>query len=268
MIYIDRDRLDELGRPIVPNQEWFQKAGKLTEQALKDGSDHKVRDHYRHAEIKKASAKLFHHKCAYCESDLRNVEWDVEHFRPKKAVAERPDHPGYYWLAYTWANLYPSCKFCNQRREDKPTWDDDTAGETAGKFYQFPLLDEAKRAMNPDANIAQEQPLLLDPCLDKPELYLKFNLLGEAVAIADDKRGLATIKICFLNRRALRSLRVKKISEVIGLVKVIREQEIQGNMELVHELRDYIQEHHLVDTEIYSATGRCVVNDPEAFGLG
>jgi len=76
---------------------------------------------------------VFHGKCAYCETDIgraRMFGGDAEHFRPKSSVrnlvsgkyvvsrAKLPDgqsieHPGYFWLAYLWQNLMPTCKECN-----------------------------------------------------------------------------------------------------------------------------------------------------------
>src|SRR4051812_1734670 len=52
-------------------------------------------------------------KCAYCESPLgMEVAGGSDHFRPIRSVAEHPDHPGYYWLAYDWDNLLPACGMC------------------------------------------------------------------------------------------------------------------------------------------------------------
>lgn len=74
-------------------------------------------------------------KCAYCERTLESnargkIEWDVEHYRPKKGVEEWPDaqstkknsykfptgrksDKGYYLLAYNLINFIGSCKVCN-----------------------------------------------------------------------------------------------------------------------------------------------------------
>ncbi len=69
---------------------------------------------------------LFFGKCAYCEGALELIDGDVDHFRPKGAVSDQHgkpitidgdefrEHQGYYWLAYDWRNLLPSCKTCNQ----------------------------------------------------------------------------------------------------------------------------------------------------------
>src|SRR5262245_40081226 len=76
--------------------------------------------------------KLFNGKCAYCETDIEsNQPGDVEHFRPKGRVVDEEfepirinhpkwgemDHPGYFWLAYEWDNLFPSCIDCNRYRK-------------------------------------------------------------------------------------------------------------------------------------------------------
>ena len=74
-----------------------------------------------------------HKKCAYCECRIQGAHPDAEHYRPKGAVTHGRSkteakcsidasgsrapieiaHPGYFWLAYTWENLIPACKFCN-----------------------------------------------------------------------------------------------------------------------------------------------------------
>jgi len=83
---------------------------------------------------------VFHDKCAYCETRVVREDYHAEHFRPKGAVkfkvedkkrlgkaivkdeiaegeVEREtemEHPGYFWLAYNWRNLLPSCPLCNK----------------------------------------------------------------------------------------------------------------------------------------------------------
>lgn len=68
----------------------------------------------------------FHGKCAYCEKTITNQYGEIEHYRPKSGVLHENrspvylesegaviPHPGYYWLAYDWHNLLPSCTICN-----------------------------------------------------------------------------------------------------------------------------------------------------------
>ena len=220
MIYINRRRRDETGKLIRPSAGWYKKARAATRTALQEQGAHVAAGNvYAHDEVRAALEKLFHEKCAYCESSLEEVGWNVEHYRPKGRVAKSPNHPGYYWLAYEWANLYPSCVPCNQRRKDKPCWDDMRTGVASGKADQFPLADETKRAMShedPKA-IEKEEPLLIDPCRDDPSKFLAFVSTGKALGIDRDPRGEATIRICNLNRKRLRRKRHKAIERMLVL---------------------------------------------------
>ena len=75
---------------------------------------------YKADEVKRRLEDLFHGKCAYCESFYAaQAPVDIEHYRPKGAVEDDPDHPGYWWLAMAWENLLPSCIDCNRRRRQK-----------------------------------------------------------------------------------------------------------------------------------------------------
>ena len=146
-------------------------------EAILEGAEHNPqRDIYAHEEVRAALHRLFHEKCAYCEAKIPGrTGWDVEHFRPKRRVRERPDHPGYYWLAYRWTNLYAVCGDCNRHLNDTPTWEHPRGGSAGGKHDQFPLADEGTRAMHPGAPLDLESRLLLDPCIDRPEAYLHYD---------------------------------------------------------------------------------------------
>ena len=151
---------------------------------------------FKHPEVRQALWELFHGKCAYCESPvgLRGMEHSVEQFRPKGGVV-RPDGillPDYYWwLAGDWENLYLVCRVCNQR----------SAG--SGKGDRFPLEDESTRAapLASWEHLAEEKPLLLDPCRDDPAEHLVF--LAEGIVVSGTTRGQATIEILGLNRQQL-----------------------------------------------------------------
>jgi len=174
---------------------------------------------YKEDEVKLALHRLFHGKCAYCESRYAAAApMDVEHFRPKKAVEKWKKIParprGYYWLGAEWSNLLPSCIDCNRRREhlnfDEPEVEaPNLTGLTLGKRAFFPVADEEKRWGAHDAE-NKEQPLLLNPCVpgDRPEKVLLFDKNGlvrrrprlkKAVA----ERVEASIEIFGLNRPGL-----------------------------------------------------------------
>jgi uncharacterized protein (TIGR02646 family) len=267
MIPIQRSRVDEHGRPIEPNAAWFSKA-LLEASKTATHASHEVSDHYRDAEVKKALEKLFHDKCAYCETNITaSSDWDVEHYRPKGRVAERADHTGYYWLAYEWTNLLPSCSHCNQRRKDQPLFDDPTTGPAAGKGDQFPLRDETTRAMLPTDDLSLEEPLLLDPTRTDPSALFTFNPKGQIVprpAFPGDKRPAETRRICHLYRRRLRKRRFTVIGRVRQLVEALRQAEGMGAIQATLEL---LMESFVGDGAEYAAVARAVRRDPGAFPL-
>lgn len=79
------------------------------------------RNVYGHASVKDTLKTAQHAKCCFCEGrfDAHN-HGDVEHYRPKRAVRQsrktKASYPGYYWLVYSWENLYYSCSICNSRK--------------------------------------------------------------------------------------------------------------------------------------------------------
>ena len=162
-------------------------AGELSRQRR---FDFKV---YRHPSVREALTQLFHGKCAYCEAKVSVTQpVDVEFFRPKAGVLERPEHPGYWWLAMVWENMLASCADCNRIRTHE--------GIRTGKANRFPLVDEAERAFKPGEE-TRERPLLLDPCRDFPEEHLVFDQSGHVAS--DTERGHTTIAVLGLNRPAL-----------------------------------------------------------------
>lgn len=216
MIRIDRNRLDVDGKPIRPSEGWFKRACKATEEMKEKGKPLKFEDAlYGGAEPKRSLEELFYRKCAYCESPLPELEFDVEHFRPKGAVGESSAHSGYYWLAYTWDNLFPSCKPCNQKRKDLATYTDSHNGPAAGKLDQFPLLNEERRAASPDDDWHLEEPLLLNPCIDNPEEHLVYGLGGFIFPKSGDQRGAESIRVYHLERKRLRDRRNGRLRELM-----------------------------------------------------
>lgn len=269
MIRIERDRTDEHGRPIRPDDAWFDRAKEGRAQAEREAGRHAPKDGiYAADQVKAALEKLFHDKCAYCESKpTASADWDVEHFRPKGRVAERVGHPGYYWLAYEWTNLYPSCQHCNQRRRDPPRWGDLRYAETGGKGDQFPLEDEGTRASCPGDDLKREARLLLDPCEDQPEEHLRYTVDGQIVAVAGDRRGDASIEVFHLKRRRLRDARREVIIAAVFDLKAIRKYEAEGREDVAAEFREHLERFLLGDHCPYAGAARAVVRDPDAFGV-
>ncbi len=265
MIAVSRDRFDSSGSPIGPNDDWKNKAGVATRDALRRNGGHNFRDDIYGADIvRTALRELFFDKCAYCEMNLSD-SFDVDHYRPKGAVANVTAHPGYYWLAYEWANLLPSCPSCNQRRREVPTWESPTRGGIAGKGTQFPLFAEDKRAWGPSDDLTREDPLLLNPCDSAPERHFTFNGYGEIQGT--DIYGKKTIKICHLDRVLLRKKRLRVIEKVIRIIETIWQLREQGKAREYLAFQMLLNTSYLADDCEFAAVARCVVSNPEQFGL-
>ena len=142
-----------------------------------------------------------HRKCCYCEGRFDEcAPFDVEHYRPKGAVRQdqqsQRQFPGYYWLAYSWENLYLCCPICNR----------------SGKKDLFPLADDAERARSHRDNIARESPLLLDPGgADDPREHIRFR---QERAVGLTEAGRRTIDVLGLNRPELCEARLGRLKQI------------------------------------------------------
>jgi uncharacterized protein (TIGR02646 family) len=270
MIRIARARNDENGNLIQPNAAWQAMATAETVTAIAEGAAHQVKDSiYAHVQVRVALEKLFHDKCCYCETRVTaGSDWDVEHFRPKGAVAEHAGHPGYFWLAYTWTNLFLACTFCNQRRQDKPRWGDLSAAPAAGKLDQFPLALEAQRAMNHLIVPNQEDPLLLNPCDGPdPEDHLRHTPTGMMTPRANSAKGKASIAVYHLNRRRLKDARKQAIQTTAFALQMLRRAEQRGDAAAAADMRTFISQRLLDESIPYAGAARAVDRDPAAFGV-
>lgn len=146
-------------------------------------------------EVQPALARLFHGKCAFCESRLTKLatsESFTLHFRPPRDALNldgttSPKH--YYWLAYEWQNLYPACAPCTQNKRN-----------------MFPVRGSRGHPGSPVAELEHhESRLLLDPCFDLPEEHLVFHDEGliASVTLEDADLGIQTIDCFGLNRESL-----------------------------------------------------------------
>jgi uncharacterized protein (TIGR02646 family) len=157
---------------------------------------------YGSAAVKRALIRAQHGKCAFCESRITHVAYgDVEHFRPKAGACQSEgdelERPGYYWLAYDWANLLASCQLCNQRF----------------KRNLFPLADAARRARCHSDDLGAERPLLIHPAEEDPELFISFH--GEVPCpVAGNARGEAAIRSLALDRRELNEMRLQLLAKL------------------------------------------------------
>jgi uncharacterized protein (TIGR02646 family) len=235
MIFVDRNLVLE---PSILSDP--QKAGpKETLNAIKHyhgnpgatAFDYKV---YRDPEVKDALITLFNGKCAYCDSTFLHVySGDVEHFRPKGEIDEAmPDtKPGYYWLAADWNNLLLSCRNCNQKL--KHMLHGQTVKKTMGKMNQFPLSDPSKyiRVHDHLNGIDDEESfrLLLNPCLDKPEKHLEYDITAGIIKAKKDAqgqhsaKGQKSIDVYVLQRMQLVLSREKVLIDIQAQIQRVKE---------------------------------------------
>ncbi|PTP68688.1 retron system putative HNH endonuclease [Vibrio splendidus] len=219
---------------------------------------------YKDDSIKDALNKLFHGKCAYCESIYTSTQpVDIEHFRPKGTTS------GYWWLAAVWENLLPSCIDCNRRRYQKlHCYQSEVVNnKLSGKHDLFPVI--TQKAVAPPkgfkisntsilATVSQEAPLLIDPTIDKIDdwfTYTKEGVISPSDKITNNpnllKRVDETIKIIGLNRTSLVSSRKEVLLQLECLIFtiekiaiLIRDDELsEKHKEAMYDLLVYIFKH-------------------------
>ncbi|SIS57066.1 TIGR02646 family protein [Roseivivax lentus] len=247
--------LTQPGRP-GPNELDRVRAHRANRETRDKSFDFKA---YKHDEVKAALEHLFHGKCAYCETFYSaQAPVDVEHYRPKGAVAGEPDHPGYWWIAMDWDNLLPSCIDCNRRRKQQAPdpsaslsalLDGAMVEASSGKKDVFPV--SGTRAARDTDALELEDAYLLDPCRDDPMAHIEFHIdpedlwplalpkrdpgaapavaaLGDGASIAEhaaalglSERGAVSIQVYGLNRLGLvqdRARVLKHLEFLRGLI--------------------------------------------------
>lgn len=162
---------------------------------------------YGAEDVRTALKKDQYGKCAYCESLLEvSSAAQIEHFRPKTYSQQGKGgaihRPGYYWLAYDWNNLLAACSVCNQQYK---------------KNY-FPLEDDSQRADRHTRTLSHENPLLINPYMDNPDIHIIFH---REIAVGLTPKGETSIEYYGLNRKALLKERQEKY-ETFRILEDIR----------------------------------------------
>ncbi len=157
-------------------------------QAIVDGDDQIKQDvigngntTWRH--VKGCLEETSNRKCWYTESKNPGCLYDVDHFRPK---ARKEDGDGvvqywYWFLAFDPENYRLSCQFSNRLNINPES------GLTGGKGDRFPLLGGQAHATT-KAEIASENPVLLDPCNSDDCDLLEFQPDGRPVVSSNHRR--------------------------------------------------------------------------------
>jgi hypothetical protein len=192
---------------------------------------------------------VFYDRCAYCERLISGYYGDAEHFRPKGAVKCKDTagdfinpscginfptandslnlvHPGYFWLAYDWRNLVPSCVFCNSGQGKNERFDTQN-----GHFMMIELSDVVFQAMSaevqpraskrwprryyhaPATLDTLEGPLLLNPLNPTPERnprdHIKFGHRGIVAAVKGSRIAEVSVEVFGLKKPKLVMARQK-----------------------------------------------------------
>jgi hypothetical protein len=181
------------------NASYGRSAGDYDSGAKKFDFDSNI---YGHKTVKELLIQAQHDKCFLCESKITHIAFgDVEHFRPKggyrQSSSDRLITPGYYWLAYEWDNLLLACQLCNQ----------------LFKKNLFPLIDPGTRANPRTRSVKREQPLFINPSVDKPEVLISFRK-EVPYPINDNPKGKATIEGLGLKRQKLNERRLERYVEL------------------------------------------------------
>lgn len=169
MIKIERASPPEDTELDKKRKKELRKIRKLIESGELKSND--FRSLWSDAKVKKFLYESQHGKCCYCERTRDKIEVDVEHFRPKAEVEEAEDHPGYWWLAYSWENLLIACKKCNQKY----------------KKSKFPLKHGSERAYEENSDLGKEEPILINPLEEDPEEFIEYDLSAKFMAKAVGK---------------------------------------------------------------------------------
>jgi uncharacterized protein (TIGR02646 family) len=266
MIYIDRGGASE--------PRWFQSEEfsslrrKAEEFFTRTKTDREQVRFDWHSEILTSGTqedllRLFSSKCAYCERAVGGPsEFNIDHFRPPQASAQDPparDH--YWWLAYSWDNLYSACPECAQNKRNL-----------------FPIAGQRCRSGATGEELLGERPLLLDPCRDRPELYLVFqddgavmpaaSLAGTSASI-DLERAETTIDALGLNRESLVENRARVAQETLSAIEqYVMGSTSGGSLRRPRDLFESIQD-RLAASNPFAAVRRfcCARRLPEITGL-
>lgn len=215
----------------------------------------------------------FNGKCAYCEAKFILTETgDVEHYRPKGAITDEWDkrimitrrgkrpkpHPGYYWLAYDWQNLLPSCSLCN--RPSRPR-----GGLRIGKGMRFPVMPSPAlkygHARRP-ADLAKEVPVFIHPVLEDPRKHISFDA-DTGLLIDKTPRGKLCIELLGLNREGVAKERRKIYLLVRGLIKTALQQIRDRDLQSLHHQLEII-EAYKQGSESYSWAGQAALQAERA----
>ncbi|KAA6342699.1 hypothetical protein EZS27_009571 [termite gut metagenome] len=233
-----KDAIIFFGDPIN-HQSKYQKTGK------RGGRTEGSYSVYSDINVRKVLLRMFHGKCAYCESKITAIyNGDIEHFRPKGKIEEaNSKKPGYYWLAADWENLLFACPFCNQTNTHEILDGGIIKKTVLGKLNQFPLASERYRLKHTHGNIylidratynqafdrEESERLLLNPCKDDEiEKFFKYGddgaiIVSDGLNPIEHKKSESSIRVYALHRLNLSQARQEKIIQIKAQIRRVEQ---------------------------------------------
>ena len=181
--------------------------------------------------------KESNNKCGFCESEVPSTyTGDVEHYRPKSI---------YWWMAYTIDNYILSCRVCNSNKSDLfetvkarkksdplPDLGDNIAIEKFVKKYALDPANENIETSEVGLKHLKnsERPKLINPYLDKPQLYFEWVFSEEKQEVEIiPKKGISaarkrdanySIDLIKLNRSPLKRKRFAQAFILLEFKKI------------------------------------------------
>lgn len=206
MIFIDRNRLPEpdlfQGSALAQRYKQAARFFSVPEEQRSQGRfDFRLRE--AGSELLLILRDLFHGKCGYCERafEYRVATGFLDRFRPYRGAMGHDgtiDADCYWWLGFRWDNMLASCASCNR-----------------AKGSRFPIKGRRASPGTFGKELAQEEPLLVDPCADHPDEHLLFDVNGQVSGLTE--RGRVTIEVLALNRPELVRERAAEAKRFMGL---------------------------------------------------
>ncbi len=257
----------------IPGRLAGKGANEKREALLKDGNQHTFSDHFYAGDpVREELRGIYNNKCAYCECKIdAGATLQVDHYRPKKGLANDESHPGYYWLAYEWSNLLLCCPICNRKKSNQ--------FPVTGARVDEPQANRAEWRVDSES-LSEEKPQLINPELDDPAEHLSFSPNGE-IRCKSGAAGLETINVCQLDREPLIIDRKKMIdrfrSDIKNQVRILIEQCKEGAFETKNGFQYELElcfktifknlERSRNPDQEFSLLGWCMFNDFDGFFL-
>jgi uncharacterized protein (TIGR02646 family) len=213
MIYIDRQRVPMPNILLEGEKPYEEEILFRLEQQSKFKQARFKRDDGYIREVFSDLVDLFQNKCAYCESIIEDAT--IDHFRPSESVSDQKGQAdeGYYYLSYTWFNLYLSCYECQRYKSNYFPVMGSRIKPPFAKIYL-----DYERLQN---YISEERPLLVDPCDERAHENVQFTYNREGFIIPKSEQADYTIELLQLNRTRLVAERRERIQYLSNLLTSI-----------------------------------------------